>query len=181
MKIALSVPHTPNRPGASACGVNEYGLGCAVIGDLIYRLTKTGHEAWLIGADNNLEQINQINKLNVDCGLELHFNAFTKDSMKGTEVLHANSEKGILLADCIQKSLVKRLGTRDRGIMIGHFRGNVRKPILGMLQNTNCPFVIPEPLFLSNPGDFSKIDVLAISWAIFTGLENYEQILKGEL
>ena len=175
MKIALSAPHTPNRPGVQKGIVCEYGLSSAVIGDLVFRLQKAGHQPWLIGADSNVRQIARINELKADCGLELHFNAFVNGSMHGTEVLHAGSERGAALAACIQKPLVDRLKTRDRGIKIGHFRGDVRQPIIDMLVATNCPFVITEPLFLSHPGDFEKVDIPLISIALLEGLEAYRK------
>ncbi|MBT4269232.1 MAG: N-acetylmuramoyl-L-alanine amidase [Deltaproteobacteria bacterium] len=177
MKIAISAPHTPSRPGAGFGIVTEYGLGSAVVGDLVFRLQKAGHEAWLIGAGNNRVQIADINKLGVDCGLELHFNSFSVADMSGTEVLHAGSKRGVSLAECIQKALLEKLRTKDRGIKMGHHRGDVRKPIIEMLKDTNCPFVVPEPLFLSNPDDYSRIDIPAISIALFEGLEGYSQKL----
>jgi N-acetylmuramoyl-L-alanine amidase len=173
MKIALSVGHTPYRQGAERGVISEYGLTAAIIGDLIFRLQKANHEAWLIGADSNREQIERINELGVDCGLELHFNSHVGDKLNGTEVLHAGSKRGALLAGCIQKTLVSRLGTRDMGVRLGHAQGDVRKPIIEMLMDTNCPFVVPEPLFLSNPFDIRRLDPAGIAIALFDGLMDY--------
>jgi N-acetylmuramoyl-L-alanine amidase len=148
-----------------------------VVGDLIYRLQRAGHEAWIIGASTNSKQIQEINKLDCDCGLELHFNSFVSKDMFGTEVLHADSKNGRKLAQCIQSKLVDKLKTKDRGVKLGHYQQNVRKPIISMLTDTNCPFVIPEPLFLSNDEDLLKIDIKLISIAIFEGLESYQNLI----
>lgn len=158
--------------------ISEYGLTSAIIGDLIYRLQKAGHEAWIIGADSNLEQIKQINELDADCGMELHFNSFVTDKLQGTEVLHAGSRLGMRLADCVQKRLVARLGTKDLGVRLGHYQGNVRKPIIEILRDTNCPFIVPEPLFLSNPFDLSRLDPAGIAIALFDGLMDYCQTIQ---
>ena len=182
MKVALSAGHTPYRQGAEFGLISEYGLTSAIIGDLILRLQKAGHEAWIIGADSNLEQIKRINELQVDCGMELHFNSHTGQELNGTEVLHAGSTRGKLLAGSVQKELVKRLGTKDRGIRLGHYQGNRRKPIIEMLRETNCPFIVPEPLFLSNPFDLSRLDPAGIAIALFDGLiDFYNQIFSATL
>lgn len=177
MKIALSAGHTPNRPGAKMGIISEYSLTSAVIGDLIHRLQKAGHEAWIIGASTNTKQIQEINGLNCDCGLELHFNSFSTQEMHGTEVLHADSKNGRKLAQCIQSKLVEKLKTKDRGVKLGYYQQDTRKPIISILTDTNCPFVVPEPLFLSNNEDLLKIDIQLISISIFEGLESYQYLI----
>ena len=177
MKIALSAGHTPKRPGAKKGIISEYALTSAIVGDLIYRLEKSGNEAWIIGASTNSKQIEQINSLGCDCGLELHFNSFSSQEMHGTEVLHAGSKNGEKLAQCIQSKLIEKLKTKDRGVKLGHYQQNVRKPIISMLADTNCPFVVPEPLFLSNDDDLLKIDIQLISIALFEGFESYKYLI----
>ncbi len=174
--IAISAGHTPTRPGAKQGNISEYSLTTAIAGRLCQLLAEKGHEPWLIGADTNTAQIEAINKLNPTLGLELHFNSFTTDEMHGTEVLHAGSRKGIQLAQHIQNNLLDRLGTKDRGIKKGYYQGDYRKPMIEMLSLTKCPFVIPEPLFLSNPADFDKVgsemrELVAI--ALLDGIELY--------
>ena len=174
--IAISAGHTPTRPGATQGNISEYSLTTAIAGRLCQLLSEKGYFAWIIGADTNANQIDAINKLNPSCGLELHFNSFTDGTMHGTEVLHAGSKRGIQLAQHIQNNLLDRLGTKDRGIKKGYYQGDYRKPLVEMLSKTNCPFVIPEPLFLSNPGDFAKVgsgmrELVAI--ALCDGIELY--------
>lgn len=174
--IAISAGHTPKNPGARRGNISEYSETTAIVGRCCQILSRKGHYPFLIGAGNNLEQIEQINKRNPVCGFELHFNSFISDDMHGTETLHAGSTKGIRLAQHIQNNLLDRLGTKDRGIKKGHYEGDFRKPIIQMLRMTNCPFVVPEPLFLSNNEDFTRLDHEAISIALCDGVEMY---LKG--
>lgn len=173
MRLALVPGHTPESPGAKRGEISEYGLTSAIIGDLIFRLDKEGHEAILIGCGTNAEQAMDINGANVDFGLELHFNSHKDSSMRGTEVLHSGGPRGILLAEEIQKSLVRTLDTRDRGIVMGYYKLDKRAPLITIVRNTRCPFVVVEPLFLSNDKDFDKIDIQLISMALFEGVVNY--------
>lgn len=178
MKIALSPGHTPTSSGASRGVITEYGLSSAIIGDLTFRLDKLDHDPYLIGADSNRNQVEDINNINPDFGLELHFNASKGKGVHGTEVLHAGSKQGELLAGFIQNSLVSSLGTFDRGIVVGNYQLNKRKSIIEIIKNTNCPFVVVEPLFLSNNKDFEKIDIPLISISILNGIIKYIDNLK---
>jgi len=177
-KIALSMGHTPSSPGATRGNITEYGLTSAIIGDLAFRMDKLGHEAWIIGADTNKNQVKEINKLKPDFGLELHFNSFGKKEFQGTEVLHAGSKKGESLAIEIHNSVVDILDTNRRGTPVGHYQLNKRKPIIEIIRNTKCPFVVAEPLFLSNDSDFDKIDITLISVGILKGCLAYWENLK---
>lgn len=173
-KVALSAGHTPNSPGATQGDVSEYGLSSAVLGDLIFRLDKEGHEAWIVGADTNKSQVKAINKLNADFGLELHFNNMTtKPEWNGSLVMHAGSSNGKHLASCINLTVATILQTKDRGIYKAHYQLDKRRPLITIVKKTNCPFVLVEPLYLSNPSDFAKIDITLISVGILRGLEAY--------
>ena len=116
----------------------------------------------------------KINELNVDLGLELHFNGFSDSSVSGAETLHAGTKKGSKLAECIQYHLVNSLGRKDRGIKTGHYRQNIRRPIIDMLRLTNCPFVVPEPGFLTNKEDLNVIaDYEEVADSIFCGIDRF--------
>lgn len=171
--IAFSAGHTPKNPGAKIGNISEYSETTVIIGRCCQIMSRRGHLPYLIGAGDNKFQIEQINKRYPACGVELHFNSFTDDSMHGTEVLHAGSIKGTRLAQHVQNNIVNRLGTKNRGVIKGHYQGDWRTPIIDMLKYTNCPFIVPEPLFFSNPEDLTRLDHEAIATAICDGIELY--------
>jgi N-acetylmuramoyl-L-alanine amidase len=171
--IALSPGHTPTHQGARKGNVTEYGLSSAIIGDMIFRLSKLGHIAHLIGSDTNTNQSHQINKLNPDFGLELHFNSHADSTLNGTEVLYSGAPKPLHLADCICTNLSHALKTKNRGCKIGNYQLNRRKPIIAIIRKTYCPFVVVEPLFLSNAHDYTRINIAVISSAIIQGCLDY--------
>jgi N-acetylmuramoyl-L-alanine amidase len=174
MKIAISSGHLPNGQGAAIGRISEYGATSEVVGKTISILSKYGHEVWDIGSASNTEQVRRINALSPDIGLEIHLNSVSDPSVNGTEVLHSNSVKGISLAKCIQESLVDTLKTKDRGTRVGHYRGDPKYGLCEMIKNTVCPFVIVEPLFLSNIEDLSRLDCSLIAAGISLGIKEYD-------
>ena len=88
-------------------------------------------------------------------------------------VLHAGSQRGMALALAIQKIQLQALGTKDAGIHKAHYQLDRRKPIITMVRDTACPFVVVEPLYLSNDEDFERVDVPGISIAIVRGCVEY--------
>ena len=173
MKIALIPGHTATSQGASHGNVSEYGLSSTVIGSLVFKLTKAGHTAFLIGHGSNSSQADAVNKLDCDFGLELHFNSHSDKSMNGTETLYSGSATGHGLANAINSSLSALLHTRDRGCHVGHYQLDPEKPLITIIKNTNPTFVVVEPLFLSNEKDRGKIDIELISTGIFEGILDY--------
>jgi N-acetylmuramoyl-L-alanine amidase len=171
--VCLSPGHTPTNPGASRGPVTEYSLSSAIIGDMIFRLSKMGHIAHLIGSEDNIEQVKHINYVDPDFGLELHFNGHTDPAINGTMCLHAGAGRGVKLASAVNNRLVSMLGTHDKGCRKGHYRLDKTKPLIYMIRETNCPFILVEPLYLSNLDDFQKIDIPAISIAIVEGCVMY--------
>jgi N-acetylmuramoyl-L-alanine amidase len=87
--------------------------------------------------------------------------------------LHAGSQNGIALAGAINKRIFSALRTRDVGLFRAHYHLDRRKPIIEMVRNTACPFVVVEPLYLSNDADFEKIDIPSISIALVEGCIDY--------
>jgi len=174
MKKIVVVPgHTPEDPGRKVGVISEYGLTCELAGKIVRYLHQTGYEAHLIGSGSTTEQIVKINSLNADLGIELHFNGFSNEVMNGTEMLHAGSTMGVKLAKHLQDVLVGALGTKDRGVKKGHYRLDPANKVMPILRLTNCPFIIVEPLFLTNIKDLSRLDIDLIAHVIIDGIQNY--------
>ena len=80
-----------------------------------------------------------------DLFLSLHANGFIEPAAHGTEVWHfPGSCSGIRLARAVQQQIVRHLHTADRGVKPGTFT---------VLSATDCPAVLIETAFLSNPVD----------------------------
>jgi N-acetylmuramoyl-L-alanine amidase len=79
-----------------------------------------------------------------------------------------------LLAHELQKALVAQLKTTDRGQKTSH---------LGVLRNVDCPAVLVESAFLSNPSEARKVataefrDQIAVTLA--AGIESYAKAIKS--
>lgn len=172
--VALSPGHTPTAPGATRGNITEYGLSSAIIGDLIFRLDKAGHTAHLVGSDSNKNQVAQINKIAPDFGLELHFNSHTDKKVNGSMCLYyPKSKKGSLLASSVSHQIASSLKIKNKGAYFGNYELDPQKPVITIIKDTSCPFIVVEPLYLSNPSDFEKIDIPLISIAIFKGITEY--------
>jgi N-acetylmuramoyl-L-alanine amidase len=138
---------------------------------------------------------------NADLFLSLHFNAVgesaARRTVRGVEVYcltprgapstnsrgessprssspgHQNSEKNLLLAFEIQRSLTQSLDAEDRGV----HRGN-----LAVLRDAIMPAVLVEAGFLSHPAEGKKILTAAyrrdIAKAVVSGVQAYQQQVK---
>lgn len=90
------------------------------------------------------------NNANADYFICIHTNAFGSSSANGTETLYyPGSEKGKQMALSIQNSIVKEVGTYNRGLKDGSW--------LYVVQNTDASAVLTELGFLTNPDDASKL------------------------
>ncbi len=109
------------------------------------------------------------NRSNADIFVSIHNDWNDNRSISGTTSYYYHSHDW-LLADSIQKALVKQLGTRNIGVRRGNFY---------VLRNTNMPSVLVEVGFLSNS---READLLAQPWyrlesarGIYQGILDYFQ------
>lgn len=90
------------------------------------------------------------NNANADYFICIHTNSFSSSSAYGTETLYnPGNEKGKQMASYIQNSIVKEVGTYNRGLKDGSW--------LYVVQNTDAPAVLTELGFLTNPTDAAKL------------------------
>jgi N-acetylmuramoyl-L-alanine amidase len=79
-----------------------------------------------------------------------------------------------LLAHSLQRQLVSSLKTTDRGQKTSH---------LGVLRGLDCPGVLVESAFLSNPSEARKVATAEfrdqIAAAIAAGIDSYAKTIKG--
>lgn len=151
MKISIDPGHSgPYEPGACVEGVTEAQVVLAIAERTGCILKKSGHEVLLtrigdIKDDSLLWRAEVANLWGASLFVSLHANSFPDPAAHGTEVWHyPGSTEGIRLARSIQHKIVRRLHTSDRGIKPGGFT---------VLSATDCPAVLIETAFLSNPVD----------------------------
>jgi N-acetylmuramoyl-L-alanine amidase len=104
-------------------------------------LTRSGS----IDTDDLAFRAKVANDEQADLFVSIHCNSFESETANGVEVFHyPDSEMGQAAAGCIQNALVKETGMRDRGVKPANFY---------VLKHTDCPAVLVECGFLSNPSD----------------------------
>jgi len=147
MKIVINGGH---YPGLDSGAVGASGLQEAVVArDIMQKTAKylraVGYEVLEV-QENELYQITDAsNNFGADLFASIHCNAAASMEAKGTETycykFGGSSER---LANCIQNQIVNSIGTGDRGIKEGNF---------AVVRDTDCPAVLVETAFISNPGD----------------------------
>lgn len=177
--IVISAGHYPTAPGACWDGVCEHELAVQwarwIYDELSFRT-----EVKLAPVGKLGYKVAQINEMNADLAMEIHFNSAGGHGA-GCETLYMpGSQKGKLVADIINPVLAQYTSP-NRGVKEGWFRmdrpgikdypGDVdgdENPDY-FLRKTNCPAVIIEPEFIHN---YYKIEPEA---------ENICQVLAGQL
>ena len=151
MKIVIDPGHSGAcEPGACAGGVKEADVVLAISGKLSELLLAKGHAVLLTRSGDcpltGLKWRAQLaNCWNADLFISVHANSFGEPGAHGSEVYHfPGSRYGRTLARLIQSELVRRLGTTDRG---------VKQAMYTVLKETDCPAVLVETAFLSNPAE----------------------------
>lgn len=179
LKIFINPGHDIDLdPGACANGIREVDIVLAIGKQLKQIMENIGYPCYLLQSDNlageNPSRPNvcaTANDSDADVFVSIHCNAATNPNAKGTETLvYANNGgKASILANCIQKQLVKSINTVDRGIK--------ERPNLAVLRHTNMPAVLVETAFISNEQDAYKLKNMqyTIAAAIARGLTDYEQ------
>jgi N-acetylmuramoyl-L-alanine amidase len=145
MKIAINGGHYPGRDSGSvgSTGLQEANVNRDMMTRVASYLRAVGYEVLEV-QENILNKITVAsNQFNADLFVAIHCNSFSDIEVKGTETycytLGGESEQ---LGICIQRQIVNSLGMDDRGVKTGNFY---------VLRLTNCPAVLVEMAFISNP------------------------------
>ena len=180
--VAICIGHSRigDKGARSVGGISEWVYNSEVAVLLAKQLKQRGIASVIIddypsesysGAMRWLSK--EVDKINADVAIELHFNSFSSSSAEGYEYLYyAGSAEGKRLALCIHKAhQSKSVAQKDRGAKPierkdrgGHFVTMVKPPA-----------VICEPFFGSSPKEWvllgQKPAVVADIYA--TGIFNY--------
>ena len=144
MKIFINPGHCPIfDSGACGFGMTEADTTLAIGRMVRDFLSKVGYEVELFQYDGLDEIVEECDDWQADLFVSIHCNAFDGKA-RGTETFFYNSAEGEKLAACIQRQIVDRLCTVDRG---------VKEDKLFVLRYTSCPAVLVETAFIDNVHD----------------------------
>ncbi|NLP43361.1 MAG: N-acetylmuramoyl-L-alanine amidase [Peptococcaceae bacterium] len=172
MRIAVNAGHGPKDnglydPGAvGPSGLLEAEQNLKVAKSLLAKLQAVNWACLLIHDGDLDDVIKKNNTWGASYFISIHANAATNPRARGVETYAwlpgGQAEK---LALVIQKELVSKTGQVDRGVKFANFR---------VLKYTNCPAVLVEAGFISNPETESLMREGAfaekVAQAIFNGL-----------
>ena len=158
MKIFIDAGHNFSGAdtGAQGNGIREQDVTFIIANKLKKLLVSYGHEVFM--SRNNLQdnvgstlsdslntRVNLANRYGVDLFVSIHCNSFNKQA-NGTETLvYSFNSSAMEYAERIQKSIIDKLGTKDRGV-------KERKDLV-VLKNTLMPAVLVETAFIDNVYD----------------------------
>ena len=168
-KIVLAAGHRFDEPGAEAHGVSEFYLSRNIIRKAVEKInlmSQINVEIIVIEDSISLsDKIKQVNQINPDLAVEIHWNACQNTSVNGSEAFYAEngSELSILASHAYCQIFADVSGIQSRGnkpdIMSQH-------PRLAWCRDTNCPAILVENEFLTWEGFelhyFEMISVTAL-------------------
>ncbi|MEO1559843.1 MAG: N-acetylmuramoyl-L-alanine amidase, partial [Cyanobacteria bacterium J06632_19] len=108
-----------------------------------------------------LQRARKANSLRVDYFVSIHFNAFSRSSANGSEVLiySRNSSSRALAQEVL-----------DRIVALGFRNRRVKPQNLVVLRETNMPAMLIECCFLTNDSDMERFNPQTMATAIVNGL-----------
>jgi N-acetylmuramoyl-L-alanine amidase len=120
-----------------------------------------------------LFRVSVSNYYNADAFISLHYNSSIYPSAKGIMSFYYNKTQEKVMADVIQKELIKGTGLRDRGVHYGNYQ---------VLRSNRQPSILLELGFLSNPEEEYLVKTKSyqekVSEAIYLGLGRYYENRK---
>jgi len=177
MRFGISLGHNPDGGHINKL---EYTEAAPVVGYIIKFSMEANLKPYIVGTGDLKKKVKEINKLKLDCCLELHLNA---GGGRGAETLYCpGSTDGLKFANIIHKEIVSIAG-KDRGVKPGFFKMDSKNPPDYFLKKTNCPAIILEHYFLDNifdkPYFFNNLFFyVAYAESIVKGLVKYAAVLR---
>ena len=152
MKVFVNPGHDPNVDSGA---VNiDYDVREADVtkqaGALLERgLKRAGHEVMLLQSDD-LDAVVAANDWPADIFVSLHCNASPGRNARGTETLYY-SEQGRLLGEAVQKKILSKVPTIDRGCK--------ERQGLYVLRRTVMTAILVELAFIDNNDDLELLEM----------------------
>jgi len=177
VKVCVDPGHSGSvEPGACAGGLTEAALVMAIARFLQQELELRGQAVLLTRdgpvADDELDwRAAMANEWVADVFLSIHCNSAARIEAEGTETYHyPGSAAGERLARAVQFRICDALLTEDRGVKTANFQ---------VLRQTDCPAVLIECGFISNPIDRAMLTDALEQWriaaAIAAGVADWEK------
>lgn len=174
MNICIDPGHSgPCEPGACAAQCRESDVTMGISQLIAKMLIKRGHTVTLtrtgeIDDDGLTWRAEMANEIGADIFVSIHCNSYTSEKAHGTETWYfTGSEAGQALARCIQRGIVEAVGSTDRGAKATEG--------LTVLRVSECPAVLAELGFLSNPEERAELTDLLLrrryAVGVVTGIE----------
>lgn len=201
--VCLDAGHGGKDPGNQAGGRREKDLTLKLTAEVRAQLQKMGFKVVFSRASDRFIELSDrpalARKQGADLFVSLHFNGTGGDrsAAQGSEVYamtpagaastnargegagsrayagNRNDSKNLLLAYQIQKSLVRMLGSEDRGVRRARFE---------VLREATMPAVLIEAGFLSHPVEGKKIFTAEyrkkMAQAIAEGIQSYKRVVE---
>lgn len=179
MFFAIDIGHNcGSDSGAVAIG-NENKLNRDVGDRLIELLEERGHKTIMVTPKTAptpgvslRKRVNKANQSGADAYVSIHFNCFSSQKAKGSEVFaYRPNTQGASMAQSVLNEILK-LGFTNRGVKYKGFY---------VVKNTSMPAILVECCFVSNPGDMQKLDTNKMAVAIANGLVGEEPVESSEI
>lgn len=170
--ILIDAGHGGKDPGAVNGGLYEKDLTLATAKVIQQYLEQEGANVLFTRTDDTFKslqnRVNDSNTNNTDVFISLHYDYFSDPEVNGINTYFNNQQTSVQLAEKVHASLTDQLDMNDRGI---------RKENYYVLQNNRKPAILLELGFMTNPGDFKKVQTKAyredVAKAITDGLVDY--------
>ena len=152
-KIVLIIGHAAKSPGATnkASGISEFEFNEPLAHSVAEKLKLSGFE--VVVQYRNCSYVDlpiKVNQTKADLAVSFHCNAFDENPHGSETLYYKGSDKGELLAMCLQREIVKCLGLKDRGLKpcVAAHKGKAGDRGGHLLKGTKMPGVIVEPFFI---------------------------------
>ncbi|MEO0841490.1 MAG: N-acetylmuramoyl-L-alanine amidase [Cyanobacteria bacterium J06643_5] len=179
MYFGIDIGHNCPPDTGAVSGIHKEDVYAKQVGELIIKqLKERGHRtAYLTPIrafgfttrsriyNSLLQRARKANSLRVDYFVSIHFNAFSRASANGSEVL-------IYSRNSSAKDLAQEV--LDRIVALGFRNRRVKAQNLVVLRETNMPAMLVECCFLTNDSDMERFNPETMATAIVNGLVGEE-------
>lgn len=155
--VVIDPGHGGSDPGAIYSGQSEKNINLNIALRLRALLQQEKIDVYMTRTNDSYVDLYDrsalANRLNADLLVSIHNNAVEDPSVAGTMTLYYPDDKpgfnNKRFAEIIQKALVSKLGTKNRGI--------IQRPKLAVLRTSQVPAVLVEVAFMTNDQDMQNL------------------------